>query len=83
MAEKTFTGLAATGTLTAIVGGVFLFVVSAYMDVILLNIRQISYLSILLLLFIGLILIAWIRSLTFVTPTDKIEVLDKTVSKDH
>ena len=83
MAEKTFTGLVATGTLTAIVGGVLLFVVSAYMDLILLNIRQISYLSILLLFCIGLILISWIRSLTFVTSIDKIEVPDKTVSENH
>ena len=84
MAEKTFTGLVATGTLTAIVGGVLLCVISAYKDFILVNIKEISYLSILLLFFIGLILIAWIRSLTFVTPSiDKIEMLDKTASKHH
>ncbi len=83
MAEKTFTGLVATGTLTALIGGVLLFVVSAYMDFILLNIRQISYLAILLLFFIGLTLIAWIRSLTFVSAIDKIDVPDKTISKNH
>ena len=83
MAEKTSWGLIATGILTAIVGSAILLIISGYKDFIWINIKEISYVSILLLLCIGLVLIAWIRSLTFVSPIDRIEVPDKTASKNH